>query len=153
MRHVSGGRLDLGARPRGLQPECQKCLSFDALTFAINLYTSSTLAATAGVRYISNDSWPVPQHLAPIDRGRGHRRPPSCPLLPSSCPRQGFSPLISVSAEGTMRATILVVEDDADARAQLVTLLESQGYMVAVANNGHAALAYLCSQAPPCVSS
>jgi CheY-like chemotaxis protein len=49
-----------------------------------------------------------------------------------------------------MRATTLVVDDDADARAQLVTLLETEGYTVAVADNGHAALAYLRSQAPPC---
>jgi CheY-like chemotaxis protein len=49
-----------------------------------------------------------------------------------------------------MRATILVVEDDADARAQVVTFLEREGYTVAVTDDGHAALAYLRSQLPPC---
>jgi two-component system cell cycle response regulator DivK len=49
-----------------------------------------------------------------------------------------------------MRATILVVEDDDATRAQLVTLLEREGYSVAVTDDGHAALAYLRSQLPPC---
>jgi len=48
-----------------------------------------------------------------------------------------------------MRATILIVEDDADTRAQLVTLLEGQGYAVDVATDGHTTLAYLRCRPPP----
>lgn len=48
-----------------------------------------------------------------------------------------------------MRATILIVEDDADTRGQLVTLLEGEGYAVDVATDGHAALTYLRSRPPP----
>ena len=48
-----------------------------------------------------------------------------------------------------MRATILVVEHDADTRAQLVTLLEYEGYAVATAADGAGALAYLRSRPPP----
>ncbi len=48
-----------------------------------------------------------------------------------------------------MRATILVVEHDADMSARLATLLEEEGYAVDVATDRHTALAYLRHGPPP----
>ena len=48
-----------------------------------------------------------------------------------------------------MRATVLAVEGDADSCAQLVTLLEGEGYAVDTATDGYAALTYLRSRPPP----
>ena len=48
-----------------------------------------------------------------------------------------------------MRATILIVEDDADLSAPLATLLEGEGYAVDVATDHHTALAYLRHGPPP----
>ena len=47
------------------------------------------------------------------------------------------------------KQTILVVEDSADARALMRSLLLRQGYDVAMANDGLEALAYLESHARP----
>jgi len=45
--------------------------------------------------------------------------------------------------------SILVVEDDADAREALVDILEVSGYSVVPAENGKKAIEYLRSAAPP----
>jgi CheY-like chemotaxis protein len=48
-----------------------------------------------------------------------------------------------------MRAAILVVEDDPDSCAQILTLLEGEGYAVDTAADGYAAMTYLRSRPPP----
>jgi len=46
---------------------------------------------------------------------------------------------------------ILVVEDDKDLRESLCEALNLEGYAVVCAENGHAALAHLVANAPPCM--
>ena len=48
-----------------------------------------------------------------------------------------------------MHAAILVVEDDSHTCAQLVTLLEGEGYAVGTASDGYAALTWLRTNVAP----
>jgi CheY-like chemotaxis protein len=47
--------------------------------------------------------------------------------------------------------TVLVVEDDADVRETLRQVVEDEGFSVAEAENGRAALEWLRTAEPPCV--
>jgi CheY-like chemotaxis protein len=48
-------------------------------------------------------------------------------------------------------STVLIVEDDADVRHGLVTLMELRGYTVDTAANGKEALEKLRRRRPPCI--
>lgn len=61
----------------------------------------------------------------------------------------GFTLPVQVSKHQSKSARILVVEDDEDLRAELTSLLEENGYSVAVAADGRAALEYLQAHNAP----
>jgi CheY-like chemotaxis protein len=61
-------------------------------------------------------------------------------------------PAPSDSPDGSAKATILVVDDDADTRASLAELLEDDGYRVIAVEDGQKAHDYLAKEPlPDCV--
>lgn len=77
--------------------------------------------------------------MASHSGGRIHTPPSSPAPMPSA----------AMQAD-ERRPTVLVVEDDAGIHDMLDVLLEDEGYIVAHAEHGQAALDYLHSNPPPC---
>jgi signal transduction histidine kinase len=74
---------------------------------------------------------------------------PTAPVAPAPPAAPGAPPSPPAPDEGRPRPTVLVVDDDPDARDALGETLEDEGYRVAKATHGGEALAYLRSAPEP----